>query len=426
MILINSVYLLSKKSLNLIPPFSEGMKNRVGYWELNGSAKISKNAITLSSSNAFRTGSVWSSLPLPYGEWGVNFNISIEEVTSGGGFNILVVKEYGSNGEYYGGSQNFTGFSIAAGIFKDNRNNTELHFSVRKSDGNSKNTMINKDDKCDKVIDITDKPFIVQIQFLKKLMIVKLYKGVGSREMVDIKNITHEDDLTRHWIGITSLSNDLTSKICLNYIKFLFKFDKYNYDGVQMRLFDKLHHIEFKNDLPLRNPSFNVMNDEIKLLEEKSGDTNGASKTIDDYFRVISELNEVLKDVSSYSHLDAFVTRTLVPYSQKWYKRVFSVTKSVKETKEIMLSTINESKKFVLFFNSSITETIKRTDTKLVNIKEVLDEEEAYSNEYNERFIFNFMPSTDSIFVMTLRYTCILETIGIISYVTYVAYKARK
>ena len=375
-----------KQSADLTPPFYPNSKNRLGFWDVSGSAIINEEDIILAPPIQYKAGSAWSTLPLPYGEWSIAFRMRISEGNGGGGFAIPIIDKHGASGNFYGITNQFKGIAVIGAVFADKDGKPELHYKLLQCNktGEIEYKILDENDKCDSIVKLTDDPFIVNVYINNDGISVThtLCNDIDdikckSNDPITVIDQKREADITRCWIGISAMSDDYTSRFDL----FSAIFDTKTYTEKRFKQSREFQHMPTESNIQpqvihaLRNPSFALMRKEFKALENAKDIFNLTERDINYFLKVMDEFAEVIEEVATYSQLNDFIGKTLVPYSEGWHRRTFKVMDTVAKTKSIMSQSFNETKELLTIFNETIEESLKKAQTKIGTITTILQEE---------------------------------------------------
>ena len=374
------------QSADLSPPFYPNSKNRLGFWDVSGAALINEEDIILAPPVQYKAGSAWSTLPLPYGEWSISFKMRISEGNGGGGFAIPIIDQHAASGNFYGIPNMFKGITVVGAVFVDEKLQPEIHYKLLQSNrtGETEFKVLDENDTCNAIVKLNDEPFVVNLYVSNDRIEVTHSSCNGandrkcnSKEPIRVIDETRVADISRCWIGISAMSDDYTSRFDL----YSAIFDTKTYTEKRFKQSREFQHMPTEANIQpqvihaLRNPSFAMMRKEFKALENSGDIFNLSEKDINYFLRVMEEFAEVIGEVATYSQLNEFIGKTLVPYSEGWHRRTFKVMDTVAKTKKIMSDSFNETKALLTIFNETITESLKKTQTKIGDITTILQEE---------------------------------------------------
>lgn len=372
---------ISEQTADLLPPFYPNDKNRIGFWDLGGSSHAYDDHIVLLPPMQFHKGSVWSSLPIPYGEWSIDFNLNLTIFDNfrnddyDSGFSFWLIDSYGTDGQLFGGPNKFHGIGVCGSIVLDLTK--DYPFLLRFRILQSNQTIINGIQYLPFTsFDLPSKPFTLRIQ-LNQTTISLL--SIENDHPTTILSETIRVDLKNAWLGLTTLSNTniflidlLHAKFnTIDYTKRLRRSKGTQFLSKQAGQFTPTH------KSILRNPSFSFMKEQIKRFKELNGSISGQNEqTCLDVLKSCDEIAEVVDGTLSYSQLADFVRKTMIPYAQSWQKRTFKIVERVEETKQILSDAFNQTNAMIYIFNQTITEMTKKTDKKIYKLVELLETED--------------------------------------------------
>ncbi|EAX91327.1 Legume-like lectin family protein [Trichomonas vaginalis G3] len=366
-----------EQSADLIPPFYPNSNNQIGYWNIGGAAIIEEGKIILAPPIQYRKGSAWSSLPLPYGDWQITFDLKISQGNGGGGFAIPIITTHSSDGPFYGISDKFSGIVLVGAVFADNEGNPTVHYNIYQSDGSKTFKVMQDIDPCLKSIPLDNENFKVTLSIFNKTINATHTDSKGQKTLITDAPITI--DISKCWIGISAMCDDYTSKIEMFNATFNTD-DMISNRRKQAWTFQGMPYSTSSTVQPekiekLRNPSFFIMRNELKTYETTKGDLKAANKTIEDYLKITSEFAEVIDEVATYGQLNDFITNTLVPYTDSWHQRTFKIMDAVAKANKIMSASLNETQALFYSFNQTVNLSLTKARTKISSIKDILIEE---------------------------------------------------
>ena len=374
------------QSADLTPPFYPNAKNRVGFWNIYGAALVNEENIILAPPVQYKTGSAWSTLPLPYGDWAISFKISITEGNGGGGFVIPIIDQHAAQGNFYGIPSKFKGIALVGAVFANNNGKPELHYKLFQCNktGETEFKVIDENDTCPAIVPLADDPFLVTLRIAGNRVSVTHSqcsniedKECNTKPQIEILDEELKADISHCWVGICAMSDDYTSRFDLFHAMFNTK--QYNYN--RMKQSREFQHMPSESNIKpdiiqkLRNPSFARMRKESQLLENSKDILHPPEADIGSFLKVMDEFAEVIDEVATYGQLNEFIGKTLVPYSEGWHRRTFKVMDTVAKTKKIMYDSFNETKALLTIFNETIETSLQKAQTKIGDIKTILVEE---------------------------------------------------
>ncbi|OHT07002.1 Legume-like lectin family protein [Tritrichomonas foetus] len=440
-----SLFVVSEPTSDLTPPFYPNEKNRIGYWDVGGAAIVYDTHIILSPPVQYRKGSIWSTLPIPYGEWSIDFEFNITE-GNGGGFAIWLINKHGDDGNFFGGPQSFQGLVFTGSVLEDGEDGNKIKFDLFQSKGSdtfdmektrqeqskSSSTIKTENKPIDLRMHITQNNISLQIRnrnyqnglendnFFNRIN--KNYQNKqnnGNHENIEFINLIQANltvDLSKAWLGLTAMSDDFTSRVDF----YSAKFNVIEYMQKRFQDSKKQQHLSTQNKkvIPtrrviLRNPEFVRMKKEIVYRNEKNGnilslsDSDQNAKKVDDVLEVCDEFGEVLSQVATYGQLSEFVRKTIVPYTQNWHKRTFKIIESVSTAKSMLTEAFNQTKALIYVFNTTVSEMTTKTDRKIGNLNDLLNTEVFEQDKQDRERLQDVIKP--SIFLRVLKYVSIAE-----------------
>lgn len=357
---------------DLLAPFYPNENNRVGYWDIRGSAVAYEDTVMLVPPIQHHKGCIWSTLPIPYGEWSINFQFKIAEGSGGGGFGIWLIDAHGADGDFYGGPSIFNGLVLIGSVFTNNTGDKFLKLKLIQSKKFEKHE---ENDDADYTMNLSIPVFDIDFHITPDRVEVSLSNSV-------VINTSLSTDLSKAWLGVTAMCDDYTSRIDILHAKFavLEYMQMRHADSMRQQHADKRSsHTEPIARPVLRNPSFGIMKREILEYRESGGKLHG-NRTVQHVMNTCTEFAEVLEDVATYTQLNNFVVKTLVPYARGWQKRTFKIIESVDNAKRILSDALNQTSALINVFNTTIRETVIRADRKIARLENLLEELEPYDS----------------------------------------------
>lgn len=375
---------------DLTPPFYANTRNRIGYWEISNTTQVKEDFIVFSQSSK---GGIWNSLPIPYGEWSFSAAFEVEARNGNGGFGVWLIEEHKASGSFYGGPQNFKGAAFIGAVVGD-----ELRIKNLQSKGEETFKELKGCDFKLKIVDGKARVNLTVHVLEKELVMECLGRKINKVLSVDLSNT---------WIGITGMSDD--EKLNINFLGFKFDEDEYvekHRENSQQQYYGKQSLYQRKMNSNFRNSNFRIMSRELDAFHDNKPEEKNIINVLDS----IDEFTHALEEVETYSDLNSFIRRTLIPYVQGWQKRTFKIVENSQRTKELISQSFNQTQGLLYIFNNSIHESINKTDRKINFLTEVINEN--YSELNN---IFKPL-SKESNFLIYAIYISILEVILILCF----------
>ncbi|KAH0788354.1 Legume-like lectin family protein [Histomonas meleagridis] len=390
---------------DLTPPFYPNSKNRIGYWDIGGAAIVEEDHIILSPPIQYHKGSIWNTLPTPYGEFSIDFKLRIDEGTGGGGFGIWFIEQHGASGPLYGGPEKFRGAACIGVVSPVNQENKlMLKLSIFQSDGTISHNTINQNSDSDSTIYLSKEPFVLRLHISSTICV---YNYTDSNNPILLINKTLTVDLSKAWLGITGMSDEFTSKIDLLYAKFdTNEYINQHFLSKQKRAEGQDPRVNPQKKSNLRNPSFSIMNREIDSFRIKSENDKEIINVLD----VVDEFGKAICEIATYGELNSFVDRTLVPYVQNWHRRTFKIVESVQNAKQMMGKAMNQTNALLYIFNHSIYEMMEKSERKIGKLNDLLNDGMSEDKEFVEKIEEEAQPK----WVTYVKYISLLEVVGIL------------
>lgn len=214
----------SEPTSDLTPPFYPNEKNRVGYWDVGGASIVYEDYIIMLPPIQYHKGSIWHSLPIPFGEWCIHFDLNLSDISipnnsnnkngSYGGFSIWLINSYGADGVLLGGPERFHGLCFPCFITTDGFGSPLFQFGLIQSNG----TTTFKSDAIISNCTTIFKPTSSQIRL--KVHIQNNYISISDESQNLLINSTLKVDLSQAWLGITAMSGERSSRLDLLSAKF--------------------------------------------------------------------------------------------------------------------------------------------------------------------------------------------------------------
>ena len=373
MLALSTLLVLSRAALtaDLSPPFYPTDRNRVGYWDVVGASVAYEDYILLVPPVQHRSGGVWSTLPLPYGEWSIDFRLRVDVVgTGGGGFAFWLIEDHGASGTFYGGPTSFRGVCIVGAIFLGPSEQRILRLKLIQSDGSDTHAWLSRDEPADAELPLTNETFDIRLHVSEAAVDIQH----GSEVLL---NETLKVGLGKAWLGLTAMCDDTTSRIEVIHGRFAvieyMKMRVGEAEEMQHRRRRSRGHTPPVQERVLRNPTFALMRKEIETVINTEGPLEG-EKSVEDVLKVCDEFVDVMSDIATFSEVNDFVRRQLMPYVQGWQRRSFKIIENVERSKELLVDAMERSIALISIFNESVNEMVNKTDRKLVRLHDLLED----------------------------------------------------
>jgi hypothetical protein len=114
------------------------------------------------------------------------------------------------------------------------------------------------------------------------------------------------------------------------------------------------------------------MKEQMIRFRESQGTIGNAEADIDDILCILLEFDDALIEAATYSQLSEFVKKTLVPYTQKWYRRTFKIAELSGRTRRTLSLAINQTEALLEVFNKTVLSTNQKTDRRIVELNDFL------------------------------------------------------
>ena len=417
LILFLHILVSSTPTADLTPPFYANDKNRVGFWDVGGSSLVFDDRIILSPPIQFRKGSVWDSLPVPYGEWALDVVLNVSD-GSGGGFAVWLINQHGADGPLFGGPQVFSGAAVTASIVND-RYGLNAKFNIIQSQGADKFETDEVMRESESSLRLSNQPICLRVHITKESIALAYVKITQDGDQVtELVRKELSVDLGQAWLGITAMSDEYTSRFDLLSAKIdVVEFEKF---GARRRQSDskKLSRqskfIDADQIRLLRNPSFVQMKKELASFNGLNGVIGESDKQADNIFKICDEFGRVLSEVATYKQLNNFIRNTMIPYAQSWHRRTFKIIENVGTAKTLLSESFNQTEALISIFNSTITQMIAKTDRKIIKLTDLLEnvtKEQTIHDDESMKDIVKQSP-----LVAFLRIFSVVEVILIVVY----------
>ena len=415
----------SEQTSDLSPPFYPNEKNRVGYWDVGGASVVYEDYIILLPPIQYHKASIWNSLPIPFGEWFIDFDLNISQITqqtkninkigSYGGFSIWIIDSYGADGTLLGGPERFHGLSFPCYMTIDDTGSPLFQFGLFQSNGtiefNSDQFISNSTTKHKPTANRFKLRLHVQPKYISLIFISKSIQKVLINETLNV-------DLSQAWLGLTSMSGEWSSRIDLYSAKFEVFYPSFSIKNQQKNLNSMNHRLQKQNphvnralSTLLRNPSFTLMKKEISNLTYRKGviDSKSSLSNLNDVLTACDEIGEVVSQTATYAHLNEFIRNTMIPYTQGWQKRTFKIIEGVGNAKLMLSQSFNQTKALIYIFNNSIVEMTTKTDKKIVKLSDLLLNETQEQDLQDKEKLNEYLKQP--LWVNALRFVSVAEII---------------
>lgn len=387
--MISFILLLSfcfcEPTSDLIPPFYPNEKNRVGYWDVGGASVVYEDYIIMLPPIQNHKGSIWNSLPIPFGEWLIDIELNLSaidvpnksknKISGYGGFSIWLIDSYGADGTLLGGPERFHGVSIPCFIETGSSQFPLFQFGLFQSNGTSSFNS-------DQILSNCTTTFQPKSsQFRLRIHVQKDFISISDDSQNFIINNSLNVDLSKAWLGLTTMSGERSTQLDLLSAKFKVFHPIFNRQPNKNANFQYLHkqdpHVNKVLSSVLRNPSFSLMKQEITNLTATKGvvDPKNSISNLIDVLVACDEINEVVSQTATYAQLNDFIRNTMIPYTQGWQKRTFKIIDGVEKAKLMLTEAFNQTKAMIYIFNNSIVEMTTKTDKKIVKLSDLLTNE---------------------------------------------------
>jgi len=361
---------LSSTLADLIPPFTIEEDRKIGYWSFGGQSIIQESQVMMVPPIQFTKGYAWTNVEIPQGDWSILYEMQVSEGTTGGGFAFWFTDKYGADGPIHGGPSVFRGIGIAVSVVQLNDDTSRLAFYY----------LHNKGSTSFDIKDLPDPLDVVQFSKRKKILIEVDFSGnkvtvsASTDPHTHMKQVFSQEfsvDLSQNYIGITAQSDVYTSRIDLYSVKFTVN-----------KISESQREVSFGHNAPsgyytpadsslFRSPTLKLTSKELEKLNEGIESESDA----DTVLKIIDELNSASSYVASFKDVNGFVRNTIQPYSQKWHKRTLKIVENVRSARDVMGAAWNYTNQMMLAFNSTVKQSVLKTNIKIIDLAELIAEE---------------------------------------------------
>ena len=365
---------LSASSIDLLPPFVMDINDNVGNWRFSGKAQVFKEIILLAPPVQNQYGCAWNSAEIPKDDWSFEATFQIQkdpQSTFGGGFAIWLIDNYAAYGNIHGGPSVFKGVCIAATLLHHPQNFThELLFHVIENQGgeNINLSLIEPDYR----MPFHHKSKVpVKVEVLNQEIIVSADANLQPK-IHEICRKKLKRSLKNAYLGVTAASGKRTSKIFLLDLTF----DKDYKTTTRNVYFDAAQHsgtMENLNPSLLRNPALEIMEEEFRNLAKIRDPIHNIKETNPSHvLDIISGLVQASYDVASFRELNDFYYNNILPYSQKFQRRMIKIQESSKQARNVMNAGWNYTNSILNEFNTTLKNSLFKTKAKIISYSEEL------------------------------------------------------
>jgi hypothetical protein len=294
----------------------------------------------------------------------MDVELKIPEGTMGGAFGIWFLSEPGSDGTFFGVSPRFQGLGLVVKI-EQTRNMNELRFYLLQSPAMHDFSEEFQGARPDyRIFFWPKKPVIIQFNFLtdKLRFTVDTTNSPTPRSYVEKPlNVS----LQGYYIGITAQNDRLSSRIDLHTVRFSHLIPK-----TPVHLVRDSGRFSPSNNSKLRSAHFN------KLLDIIENRTDYSSEDFSNLlFTSLEELFLVSKDAASFSMVEAFVRKSIVPYCEKWHERTIKMIQRMSILRDVMSSAWKFTGNIMSELNETVWESSQKMSRKIEDLSDVLSEE---------------------------------------------------
>lgn len=354
---------------DLNPPFETDADGNVKNWEIGGSAAAFNDKIILVPPIQYRQGLVWTQVAIPTGSWSITYNLTLRETNGGGGFAFWFANKYGASGPIYGGPSMFKGLGLLVSIKKNN----ELFLILVQSNGRDE---LNIDElpAADEIVRyVPDEPFTFKVSFENGMVKVYYNNKVVIKQELTVA-------LAKRYIGISAGCRKHFTRIDLNNVAFHLHDDE-EMETHEQTIGDNKMNAQIENpeeSFTLRNPAFNLTQQEFNKFEELNKDKLDIEKTTEakatTVLDVIEEINAASFDVASYSELNDFIQENILPYTQKWQRRTLKIVERVQKARDVAGAAMNSTQELLTLFNTTLIEKVFKTSDKILSLSDFMNE----------------------------------------------------
>jgi hypothetical protein len=374
MVFVYVAVVFASSSADLEPPFAVDSSGKIGSWVLGGSALRQDDVIMLAPPIQFSRGSAWTSVIIPGSDWSIEYNFRIHEGSSGGSLGFWVVDTYGSDGDLFGGSSIFQGIAVLLFVRRaDHTSRSSIGLTVlqhatktkAETDAVAQHTRVIPYRKLFPIhllMEISDGDFIVKIQ------------GDGNDRMHEVYREKLIVNISNNYIGITAQSGALTSRFDLFSVKLKVPEPEKERD-VHFPEDGPKSHFHPQTSTILRSPFFVKTLELISRQSQNSGEFSHNVTDPVEILEIADELTHVSHHVTSLKELNAFMSESIIPYTQKWHRRTVKIVDRVTAARNVMGSAWNYTHEMLGALNRTFYSSAKKTRFQVTDLGDLFTAE---------------------------------------------------
>ena len=353
---------------DLAPPFELKSDKKIGeFWEFGGSAVPFQNYLQIVPPIQYKKGCVWTNLQIPKRDWSITYDLKFTEGDEGTSFGLWLTDKYSDEGTLAGGPNVFKGIVVICTLRVDRKGRSFVDFFFLQNKGIRKYTLSSLKDPIATIPYKIGSLLSIELGLDAKNIEIKCNSELLLKDSLKV-------DLTENYIGLTGSNGQAGSKLDLHSIKFHVLTEK-EVNAKRSVFMNAGMSDSYSPDsiFHYRNLQFKEMYVEHAKLEEH---LDNSTATYDRVIELIDEANKVAYQISSFSELNTFIRETIIPYTDKWYKRTVKVSDIIHGSKDAVTAAMNYTNSVLKSLNESITENSQKFSAKSSTLAELFNEVE--------------------------------------------------
>jgi hypothetical protein len=366
----------SGTTADLFPPFTVAENGKIGFWELGGSATRYDDCIMLVPPIQFKRGSIWSNVELPTDPFSIDYIFRVHEGTNGGNLAFWYVDRYGADGDLAGGPRIFRGLAVIMTVRRSTRG-SQASLGWHVIQHSEQTALIPETEMVQPGLVIPwsrTGPSTLSIAFTAdRHLVITLTAGTDRIPIYD-GEVTA--DLAGAFIGLTAQSDIFTSRFDLEGIKFNLVKSSRPREGVSFGDERPKSNYIPEKEAALRNPAF-IKTIQVLMAQLQNVRANFTDSEIpaDEILTVVDELIRASNTVASYSELNDWVRKTLIPYTQKWHRRTAKIVDNIRDARNVMGAAWNYTQQMMWALNSSVLANSRKAAFKMQDLGGLFENE---------------------------------------------------
>lgn len=340
---------VEESNADLKRPFFTDVRERLHGWRYFADTQATRDEISLIPDAPNQIGILAADVTFPAADINGSYVLKFSNPTPKMGFGLWFIDANVFFEELYGGPSKFKGVALLGSFFDDSKT---ISLSLLERDSNERITEEKLKGYTDYSLNLTENSTIrINLTFTNKSIGLYVSNDGSVDNLTFVKNYTLKNNISEHSMLLSAANTEKSGKISVEEIDFCMTIS-----FVKEYMQRRLEKAEIKSginstDTKFKNKKYNRTNIELAKL------TNNipTAQTIDDFFNVLDEVNNVTADVAKFKDLNELVRTSMLPAFTKLQRRTMKVYDRLTNLTKVWSSALAYSHEILSDFNNTIS-----------------------------------------------------------------------